>query len=260
MVTVSVVIPCYNQGQYLAESIGSVLASSYDAYEIIVVDDGSSDQETRRVLDGLDYPKTRLVHRENGGLATARNTGIAAAKGRYILPLDADDRIGPTYLVLAAAALDADDALGIVYCQGEKFGTQQGPIMAASYSLARMRFSNLIFCSALFRKADWELVGGYDPAMVYGCEDWDFWLSLIALGRGVLRLPGVQFWYRIREESMNVAMDQEKRLAMHRRIVQKHPDLFPRWFNLLVGPYHRVINAAPYRTLKRSGLFRKVLS
>jgi len=99
MALVSVIIPCYNQGQYLTESIGSVLASDHQKIEIIVVDDGSTDPETCRILGGLDYPKTRLIRRENGGLAAARNSGIAAAQGRYILPLDADDRIGPTISV-----------------------------------------------------------------------------------------------------------------------------------------------------------------
>jgi len=104
MPLVSIIIPCYNQGRYLAESIGSVLASDFTELEIIVVDDGSTEPETRRILDMLEYPKTRLIRRANGGLAAARNSGIAEAQGRYILPLDADDRIGPEYLGQAVAA------------------------------------------------------------------------------------------------------------------------------------------------------------
>lgn len=260
MPTVSVIIPCYNQGQYLAESIGSILASSFDDLEIIVVDDGSTDLETRKALELLDYPKTTLIRRKNGGLSTARNTGITAAQGRYILPLDADDRIGPHYINQAVAALDADTELGIVYCRGEKFGAAGGPILAASFSLSRMRFCNLIFCSALFRKADWEKVGGYKPEMRFGCEDWEFWISLLELGRKVLRLQEVGFGYRIRNGSMNVLMDSSKRKEMHRQIVALHPSQFPWWFSLLLPHYYRIVNSALYRLIKRSGLLRKVLS
>jgi glycosyltransferase involved in cell wall biosynthesis len=260
MPAVSVIIPCYNQGQYLAESIGSVLASDFDDLEIIVVDDGSSAPETCRILECLNYPKTTLIRRQNGGLSTARNTGIAAAQGRYILPLDADDRIGPNYIGQSVAALDADPKLGIVYCLGEKFGDAVGAIQAASFSLPRMRFSNLIFCSALFRKEDWEKVGGYKPEMRYGCEDWEFWISLLELGRTVLRLQLVGFMYRIRHESMNALMDRQKRQAMHRLIVTLHPSLFRWWFSLILPVYYCVINSALYRILKRWGFQGKILS
>ena len=260
MPLISVIIPCYNQGQYLAESIGSALASDYQELEIIVVDDGSTDPETIALLDQLAYSKTRLIRQENRGLAAARNWGIAEAQGTYILPLDADDRIGPQYISQAVAALEADPELGIVYCYAEKFGAADGPVTALPFTHGRMRFSNLIFCSAIFRKSDWELVGGYKPEMLYGCEDWEFWFSLLELGRGVLKLPFAGFYYRIREGSMNSEMDRKKRLAMHRLIVARHPVMFPRWFPLILPVYYAVINSLPYRLLKRSGLPGKELS
>lgn len=259
MTVVSVIIPCYNQGEFLADSIGSVLGSTMEEYEIIVVDDGSTDGETRRILEGLSYPRTRVLRTENCGLAAARNNGIAVARGRYILPLDADDRIGPAYLEQGAAVLDARQEVGIVYCRGELFGIRSGPIQAPDYTLPRMRFSNLIFSCALFRRGDWKTCGGYDPGMVHGCEDWDFWLSLISMGRQVVRLPEVMFFYRIRQESMNRAMDREKRLAMHRRIMANHPDLFPWWVGPLLGPYHRLINSVVYGAIKRLGILRKLV-
>jgi glycosyltransferase involved in cell wall biosynthesis len=257
---VSVIIPCYNQGQYLSESIGSVLASGFDDLEIIVIDDGSDDQETKKILDCINYPKTRLIRQNNSGPSAARNRAIVDSQGVFILPLDADDRIGPRYIGQAVAALEADENLGIVYCLGEKFGAQQGPINAVTFSLSRMRFSNLIFSAALFRRDDWRHVGGYDEQMVYGNEDWEFWMSVIELGRGVLRLPEVGFWYRIKSESRNLSMNLQRRLDMHRRIIHNHPALFPWWFNLILGSYYRIISTAIYRTVKRSGLLGKVLS
>ncbi|WP_277059013.1 glycosyltransferase family 2 protein, partial [Trichlorobacter lovleyi] len=88
MALVSIIIPCFNQGQYLAESIGSVLASDHDELEIIVVDDGSTDPATITLLEQLNYPRTRLIRQENRGLAATLNRAISLAKGKYIARQD----------------------------------------------------------------------------------------------------------------------------------------------------------------------------
>lgn len=252
MALVSIIIPCFNQGQCLAESIGSVLASDHDECEIIVVDDGSTDSETCRILDRLTYPKTRLIRRKNGGLAAARNSGIAAAQGSYILPLDADDRIGPRYISLAVAALEGDPHLGIVYCRAEKFGAETGPWRLPRFSRWRMALGNLIFCSAVYRRSDWQAVGGYDETLRRGWEDWDFWLSLLELGRRVRCLELVSFYYRKSSCSMAAGMTAAEKLELHRRMIFKHGRFFGGW-----GPLLELILPIYYR-LADSGLYRKI--
>ena len=253
---ISVIIPCYNQGQYLTESIGSVLASDYKELEIIVVDDGSTDPETCRILGGLGYPKTRLIRRENGGLAAARNSGIAAAQGRYILPLDADDRIGPHYISQAVAAFEVDPSLAIVYCKAEKFGAESGAWPLPAFSRFRMALGNVIFCSALYRKSDWEMVGGYDPSLSRGWEDWDFWLSLLEAGRNVIRLPQVGFYYRKHHSSMAASMGADLKTELHRRIILKHSRYFG-FLAVLLAPilrlYYQMAATRLYRTIKLKG-------
>lgn len=260
MPLVSVIIPCFNQGIYLAESVESALNSDFDDFEIIVIDDGSTDAETSAVLNAFNYPKTTLVRQSNTGPSTARNHAIAIARGKYILPLDADDRIGPGYIRQAVEILEAEEDVGIVYCRGEKFGEQEGLITAPPFSIMAMRFSNLIFCTAMFRRADWELAGGYSSEMIYGNEDWEFWFSLLGLGRRVVRITDVAFWYRIKSQSRNSQMGMERHIAMHRLIVKRHPQLFPWWFSLMLPVYYRFIDSALYSLLKRSGLLAKVLS
>ncbi|MCI5161842.1 MAG: glycosyltransferase family 2 protein, partial [Candidatus Electrothrix sp. AX5] len=191
MPCVSVVIPCYNQGAFIDETINSVLAQTCQDFEIIVVNDGSTDPFTAKHLQQLNFPKTRVLHTENQGLSSARNNGIREAQGEYILPLDADDRIGPTYLEQAVRLLDADPAVGIVYCKARFFGDRNGEWQLPEYSLEEMLLNNVIFCTSFFRRADWEEVGGFDPAMIYGWEDYDFWLSLIERGRQVQRIPEI---------------------------------------------------------------------
>ena len=104
--TVSVVVPCYNHAEYLNESVASVVAQTFQNWECIIVDDGSTD-DTESVARQLSQEDTRIkyLHKTNGGLADARNKGIEAAKGEFILPLDADDKISSNYM---EAALRAD--------------------------------------------------------------------------------------------------------------------------------------------------------
>jgi glycosyltransferase involved in cell wall biosynthesis len=251
MPKVSVIIPCYNQGCWLEEAVDSVLAQTFRDFEIIIVNDGSTDHYTNKLLDVYNHPSVNIIRTQNQGLAMARNTGIAVAEGEYILPLDADDTIAPSYLELAVEQLNREAGLGIVYCRGKLFGDQQGPITAPEFSQWGMLVSNLIFCSAMFRKADWKYVGGYNPEMVYGCEDWDFWLSILELGRSVYRIPEVLFHYRVRTSSMNQAMNDDRRLAMFRLIVTNHPTLYKGWRGPLAILAFRFTRSSLYRLLKK---------
>jgi glycosyltransferase involved in cell wall biosynthesis len=250
MPKVSVVIPCYNQGIYLDEAADSVLSQTYGDFEIIIVNDGSTDDFTNQLLADYRKPRTRVLQTRNQGLARARNSGIAEARGEFILPLDADDKIGPGYLEQGVALLERQPSVGIVYCRGRLFGDRTGDIAAPQFSRMGMLVSNLIFCSALFRKSDWERVGGYNPEMIHGCEDWDFWLSLLELGLTAERLPEVFFYYRVRESSMNQAMNKDKRLEMFRRIVVNHPRLYRGWHGLFAKLGFRLTQSRCYRLIK----------
>ena len=226
MVKISVVIPCYNQGETLLEALESVTVQTFRDHEAIVVDDGSTNPATGEILRSLKAPETRVIHTVNQGLAAARNNGIEAARGSYILPLDADDRIAPTYLERAAAVLDARPDVGIVYCKAETFGEVQGAWKIPEYSLEQMLLDNIIFCSAMFRKEDWQQVGGFDGAMTHGWEDYDFWLSLIGKGAEVYQIPEVLFFYRVASDSMVRSKTRAQKIEMFARIFRKHRVLY----------------------------------
>ena len=223
---VSVVIPCYNQGHFIDEAVASVLAQTYQNFEIIIVNDGSTDDATIRLLENYTAPKTRVLHTTNQGLAEARNNGIAIAAGDYILPLDADDKIGSAYMERAVRVLDDNDTVGIVYCQGMYFGEKAGEWKLPEYKLSLLLLDNMIFCSAFFRKTDWMAVGGYNKEMIYGWEDYDFWLSLVGLGREVYKIPEPLFYYRARADSMVNAMRSEQYLYSARQIFKHHVELY----------------------------------
>ena len=226
MPKVSVIIPCFNQGLYLDEAVDSVLAQTFQDFEILVVDDGSTDGETVKILQDYARPKTRVIHTDNQGLSAARNNGIHEAQGAYILPLDADDKIGDGYLEDAVRILDRYPDIGIVYCEASYFGVKGGRWDLPEYSLDKILNHNVIFCTALFRRADWGAVGGYNVNMVYGWEDWDFWLSLIQRGRKVYRIPKIHFYYRLREASMVHTMDEERQFFMRLHACLNHRGLY----------------------------------
>ncbi|MBM3124786.1 MAG: glycosyltransferase [Chloroflexi bacterium] len=232
MSKVSVIIPCFNQGAYLEEAVGSVLAQTFDDTEIIIVDDGSDDPATILLLDQLGKTDVRIIRTRNNGLAAARNRGIREATGEYILPLDADDKIGREYASLAVSIFDSNPDIGIVYCEAVYFGLKNERWQLPEYSLDHILKHNIIFCSAFFRKEDWAKVGGYNINMVYGWEDWDFWLSLIGLHRRVYRIPRVLFYYRLKEASMVQSVDEDKDFFMRLHACLNHRDLFRQVANI----------------------------
>ena len=143
---ISVIIPCYNQGNYLAETLDSVSSQTYPYWECIIVNDGSDDN-TEQVAQEYIKKDSRFIYlsQENKGLSAARNYGILNSNGQYILPLDSDDLIAPTYLERAINAFANDSTVKIVYCRAKLFGKQTGEWLLPKYSLEKMLGVNCIF-------------------------------------------------------------------------------------------------------------------
>ena len=225
---VSVVIPCYNQAQYLKECLDSVMAQTFQDFEIIVVDDGSTQKDSDKIFQKLKYPKTTIIHQKNKGVVAARNAGILVAKGKYILPLDADDKIAPIVLEKSVSILQKKPEVGIVGGQTECFGAKTGPFDIPAYSFPEILVKNSLVVSCMFRRSDWEKVGGYNSNMVFGLEDYDFWLSLIERGRKVYQFKDVFLFYRQHTHSRITALQKQKdrRNKMICQLVENHPKLY----------------------------------
>ena len=236
MERVSVIMPCYNDGQYIEEALYSLRAQTYLNWELIVIDDGSDEPETLRVLEQLEeMPYVRLLHTNHVRPAGARNAGIRAARGTYILPLDADDTIEPTYMEKAVRILNENPSVGVVYCRADLFGEQSGPWYLPDYSLRAMLQDNIVFVTSMFRREDWERVGGFNTNMHAGMEDYDFWLSILELGREVVQIPEVLFHYRIKPKSRTTgfqdSVEQIKETyhtlyRNHTALYEKHRELY----------------------------------
>ena len=225
MPLISVVVPCYNQAQYLDECLQSVLDQTYTDWECIIVNDGSPDN-TEEIAKNWVEKDTRFIYlsKENGGLSSARNAGIEIAKGEWILPLDADDKIGNQYLELAEKEFEKDYT--VIYCEAELFGNEIGKWHLPEFSLENLAKKNCIFCSAFYKKEDWKKVNGYDINMIYGLEDYEFWISLLKNKNTVKKLPQTLFYYRVKENSMLTSLKSERINKMFNYISKKHTDFF----------------------------------
>jgi len=202
--TVSVIIPCYNLGQYLDEAVESVLAQTYRDFEIVIVDDGSTDPSTRALLADYQRPRTRVIHAPHGGLAAARNLAIANTSGIYMCALDADDWLDPSFLEKTAPILDADASLTFVSCWLRTFGEEEWEWKPERCDLPVLLWENTVLTAALVRREAVVEVGGFNTTMpAQGDEDWDLWLTLVERGyRGTI-LRDVLFNYRRRAGSMS---------------------------------------------------------
>lgn len=228
---ISVIVPCYNQGHFLSETLDSVMVQTYKHWECIIVDDGSSDntKDIAKIYCNKDN-RIKYIYQENAGLSSARNTGIKHSSGEYILPLDSDDRINTQYMEKALKVFNENKNLRIVYCRAALFGKRKGEWKLPAFSIERMLGRNCIFCSAFYKRIDFDRVGGYKVNMKYGFEDWDFWLSILEYGGEVHQINDILFYYRIRKHSMLRSLDINKMKYLRRQIWENHKDLYARNF------------------------------
>ena len=226
MPLVSIIVPCYNQAQYLAETLDSVLAQTYSNWECIIVNDGSPDN-TEEIAKAYCVKDKKFIYisQDNAGVSMARNNGISISHGEYILPLDGDDLIAPTYLEKAISIFIKNPNTKLVYCEARKFGASMGILELNEYHYDQFIYYNCLFSSCLFRKADFLMTNGYNPNMKEGCEDWDFYLSLLHKDDLVYQIPEVLFYYRIHKKSRNTGACNRMDIIL-RKIALNHPDIY----------------------------------
>ena len=230
---VSIIVPCYNQAEYLSETLDSVLAQTYSNWECVIVDDGSNDnsREISQKYVNKDC-RFKYIYQENQGPSVARNNGIRHSDGYYILPLDADDLIADTYVEKALDVFERMPDVKLVYCQAKMFGESNGFWNLPEYEYKRIIWENIIFCTAMFSRHDFDKVGGYDPNMSEGLEDWDFWLSLIECGFKTFKIEKVLFRYR-KYKLSRTQNALKNYYNIRKQIIKNHKSLYLK-YNILV--------------------------
>lgn len=223
---VSVIVPCYKQGEFLAETLESVQSQTYPNWECIIVNDGSPDN----TADIADYyckkdSRFKYLYQDNAGVSAARNAGIANTDGYYILPLDADDLIAKDYLKLAIEYFEANPLCKVVYCQAKYFGAINYEWNLCEYNYDTLLWRNCIFCSAVYKRQDYLLTPGYNTNMIHGWEDWDFWLYLLKKNDIVHRINSTLFFYRIKAHSRNIEAKINSE-ELYKQIFNNHKNLY----------------------------------
>jgi glycosyltransferase involved in cell wall biosynthesis len=221
---ISIIIPCYNQGQYIDEAIKNVEESDSGICEIIIINDGSTDEFTNKRLNELRTNGYHVIFQENQGLCKSRNNGIKLSKGEYILPLDADNIITSDLITLSIEVLDTNNEISIVYSDRQNFGESNDLIQVGEFDLPRILRGNYIDACAVYRKTIWEEIGGYDERMpAQGLEDWEFWISAAERNFKFHYIPKALFYYRFLGNSMARTMDKNPKFnSLLEYIYKKH--------------------------------------
>lgn len=235
-IVVSVVVPAYNAAAYLDETLHAIVASDYPHFEVVVVDDGSTDATLRLAQEWAQREKrVRVFTQSNQGVCATRNRAIREARGRYILPVDADNRIAPHFMGEAVQALDAHPEVKACVPRAEFFGARSGEWRLPPFSLPELARHNIMDTCALYRREDWERVGGYDESII-AREDWAFWIAVLKGGGQVMRSERVGLFYRVQAQSKRTR-DRQLKSHVVATLNRLHPDFFEQY---LGGPLRQM--------------------
>lgn len=237
---ISVVIACYNQGIYLSDALNSLEKQTFQNWEGIIVNDGSTDGTEEIALEYVKKDERfKYVFQENGGVSKARNIGAAQALGTYILPLDADDKLEETYIEKALSHFTHHPETLLVYCQWGFFGEATNHSQVSYKGYAKLLVNNEIFCSSVFRKSDMLRIGGFDEDMHLGLEDWEFYIRLLDEQSIVYQIQEPLFFYRIKAISKNVTAAQNI-AEVENYIYQKHIRRYSLYYGSAILPLRRL--------------------
>lgn len=234
---VAVVMPCYNYGRYVAESLRSLAAQTVTPFEVLVINDGSTD-DSAQVLDELaDELRDRLpiavVHQSNRGIVRTLNEGVAATSAPYILFVSPDDRTLPQLVAKLARALDDHPAAGYAYPKMRLFGDEAGVYLTFPFSAGRLLFDhNYVPGASMVRRGAYEAVGGFRELAAF--EDWDLWLSFLDRGWKGILVPEVLYEWR-RHATARSHQKVSSKLRLRVAILRGHPRSLVR-YGLLAFP------------------------
>ncbi len=224
---ISVIIPCYNDGIYLEETISKLKLQTFQDFEIIIINDGSTEEQTLNILHQLEkQEQLKIYHTSNQRMAAARNFGIEKANAEFIVALDADDYFDKTFFEKSLQILKKENKVAVVSCYMRNFGLNKNLFKPRGGTIYNFLFSNQCPMCAMFRRSVWQEVGKLDEQMKLGYEDWEFYIRVTAKGYEIKIIPEVLFHYRQTNKSTlkNDTIPKEKEIIDY--ILDKHKELY----------------------------------
>jgi len=233
----SIVLPAYNQAHYLPAALDGVFAQTYPHYELIVVNDGSTDGTADVLAQYQHRYDFTVITQQNQGLPRALNAGFARTHGRYLTWTSSDNVMLPTMLDVLVQALVDDPSVGLVYADFHVIddkGSDWGRFNTVDYDPYWLLYANLVHCCFLYRRECMERAGGYDPKFIYG-EDWEYWIR-VSQYYGMKRVPEALYLYRLHRSSMTAEIKQGTALKMsHAEFAARIRRRMPaRWMMLML--------------------------
>lgn len=233
---VTVIIPCYNDGEFIMNAINSILQQTLNADRIIVIDDGS-EIATTDILKDISLLGVEVFFQENMGVCKTRNRAIEMSNTEYILSLDADDYFEPTFIEKAVEILNESSHIGVVGCFYKRIEgnmVQESIIKPQGGKVENFLIKNNGLGCSMFRRKCWEEVSGYDELMVRGYEDWDFWISILKNKWEMYIIDEPLFNYRIKLKSRDQTAFESYDFDLKNYILNKHKLLYLDNFDLYV--------------------------
>ena len=257
---VSIIIACYNQAEYVSEAIECALNQTYKNVEVVVINDASTDNSSE-VIKKYSEQYSNVIfldEKVNKGVVASRNLAIKNSNGKYILPVDADDKIDTTYVEKAVNILDSDDEIRICYARSLFFGAINKEFKLADFNPNRIIFNNCIPNTAMYRREDFDKVCGYQDYMKKGWEDWNMWLSILEVApnreKCAYRINELLYFYRQLHTATRSAFNNEVKSRLFVNMVANHQDLYS-----TTNFYGHIVKTLPSKILKRNKII-KILS
>ncbi|WP_026952173.1 glycosyltransferase family 2 protein [Algoriphagus mannitolivorans] len=223
---ISIIVPCFNMGEYLSEAIESVFSSFSEKFEIIIVNDGSTEAETIALLNSFEgNSKIKIVHQENQGLASARNVGVENSKGELLFFLDADNIVLPEYPLLAIKEFLNNPRLGVAYGRPLFFGEVESVprFQTREFNFNSLLSGNFIDACAFIRKTAFNSVDGFSvDNRLQGWDDWDLWIKVYLANWDFKYIDKYCYKYRVRSNSMLGSSSSTRKKEMLQFIGEKY--------------------------------------
>jgi glycosyltransferase involved in cell wall biosynthesis len=256
---VSIITPVYNGEKTIVESIQSVIGQTYTNWELIIVNDGSTD-DTLKIANQFYSHKIKIIDSDNFGVSSARNLGITNSSGKYIVPLDADNTLDKDFLSLCLKEFERNSNLKLVYTEANLFGGLTGLWNLPDYNYKTLLHYNMIDNCAVYLREDFNRVGGYRLNMVEGLEDWDFWIALLSIYTEdqVKKITTPLFNYRVSNSSRRSTLIETKKFdSMLQNIVYNNFEIYNAHYSDI---HNRIICYDYNNTMMRKWPVRLIIS
>ena len=254
---IQIIIPCKNDGDFLVEAIASVEESIVDDVELTIVNDGSTDSETLRVIESLSQLNYEVIHTDGVGLSQARNLAAERSQTCAVLPLDADNRLRPA-LLNEITKLE-NNTVDIIHGPWKKFGLNSDVVSPPDMTMDNLVWGNSIDACALIRRELLQQLGGWDPQLPVW-EDWDLWLGAVQARARTEKIDEVAIEYLVRPHSLSRNVHEDKKLHEHvvAHITQKHLSLLGPTISRLVRDIHNFNGSVNNLQTKNQNLLQQL--